>query len=361
MRIPDKCQRFLPLLFLLCAIAALWSAATQAAVTINEGSRTFVIRQGTQQISVVGLVACPAGQENCDRVLLTIGAGESELRARVTNPLPTPTRTFSVRTGSGIGIVSPRTLEECRQIPRDRLTEEGKTRTSGGNVLSCQMTVRYSSLTTQPHLLVTLNYIANFKPGTTPPVEPATLPAPTGARVTVLSDRVLRWQWNVVPDAVGYVWEFCRGAGCTNFATPVCTEQLSADHTLALNATARFRVRAARSRDCSTGLGTWSDPIQGTTIVQPGPNDPPNACNGLVCQITWLYPYTPNPESFRIWWARSAATIGVDSINSVAINNPLARSVVVTMPSGGVWYFGGKAFTAGQPSELSNVIVRTVQ
>lgn len=348
---------------LIAILVVLWVCLhdAHAAVTINEASKTFVIRQGAQQLSSVGLVPCPADQPGCNRDALTIAAGEAELRARVVSPLPTPTRTYQVRTGSGISITSARTLEECRQIPRDRLALEGQTKVSGGNVLTCQMQVRYSSSTMQPFLLVTFNFVATFKPGTTTPPPPVDLPAPTGLAVTVTSERSVRWQWNVVPDALAYLWEFCRGSGCTNFATPVCTDQLSVNHTLALNATARFRVRASRSATCTTGLGAWSVPIQGTTVIQPDPEGPPTACNGLVCRITWQYLGTPQPDEFRFWWARTEATVGVDAINSVLVTDGTARTMVVTLPSGGVWHFGGKSYMGGTASNLSNIIVRTVQ
>jgi hypothetical protein len=365
MRIRLPSVRFIALQLIVALCAWMYATHAHGAVTIFEGSRTFVIRQGTTALQSIPLQACTEEEIRtaaCDPVIKTITAAEALLRARISVPLNTPTRTFQVRTGSGIPIVSPTSLADCRSIPVARLKQEGETRTSGGNVLSCQVTVRYSTQAGAPFLLVTLNYIASFNTGTVTP--PAQLPAPTGLTISVLSTTRLRYRWNVVPDALAYAWEFCRGAGCTNFAPHAympCTDQLSVDHELALNATARVRVRASRSRDCSTGLGAWSDPVQGTTVISSDPTAP-TACNGLVCRLTWEHT-GPTADYFRFWWSRSGTNVGAEISNSVRVDNAggMVREVVVTMPSGGTWYFGGVAYIGTNASSLSKLVTRTVQ
>jgi hypothetical protein len=100
----------------------------------------------------------------------------AEARRRTVNPLSSSITTYQVKSGSGALIVTATSLEQCLQIPQDRLRAQAATTTSGSNVLSCAVSVKFSTAFQPPVSLTTYNYIAKFTTQTTTP--PPTCPAP---------------------------------------------------------------------------------------------------------------------------------------------------------------------------------------
>lgn len=193
-----------------------------------------------------------------------------------------------------------------------------------------------------------------------PPIQ---LPAPTGVQAAAVSTSEIRVQWNVVPDAVAYSLRRCIGATCDPLSVSrlLCTQSLTANHvTLGAGVTVRYQVEAARTSDCSGTLSNPSTPVVSattfTTTPDPEPEQPPTACTGLVCEVSWTHD-GPAADGFRVVFGASSNEL----VRSVQVVPGSVRRTTVTMPAPGVWHFGCLAYIGANTSPVSNIIVRTVQ
>lgn len=196
-----------------------------------------------------------------------------------------------------------------------------------------------------------------------PAPAPQPLPAPSGVTATAVSTSEIRVAWNVVPDALAYSLRRCIGATCDPMAQPAlrCVQGLTQPHvTLGAGVTVRYQVQSSRTADC-TDLGLPSTPIVAATTLTttpppPPPPPPPTACTGRVCTVSWSHD-GPVADGFRVVYGNSENEL----VHVVQVVPGSVRTTQVTMPSGGVWYFGVRAYIGANESAVSNIRVHTVQ
>lgn len=307
-------------------------------------------------------------------------------------------RTYhEVRTGMGKPLSTWPDHESCAAEAVRKGVEEGKTRTSGANTYACytvtNVIFRFSPGTT-PVECPPLNdsprtqacpagstgsweqtgtvgappaCTVTWSPATPPegkcvtdPEQPPVLAAPSGvSAVPNATAGHVRVAFTAAANTQATLLDFCRGATCTNFATPTCLTASPFDHRLPAGATARYRLRGSRDTSCSSTAGNLgpASPIVTATLGFP-PAAPGTA------QLSWTPP-TRNADGsgltdlagYRIYYGRTAGEL----TRTLQIGNASVTSQTISDLAAGTWFFALRAYNAGGgESGLSNVISKVV-
>lgn len=131
---------------------------------VKPAGQSFALRQGATQLGTF------PDQQAC----------ETAAEQRTTNPI-SARRKFEIRSGGGTVLGTVSSQAECLAAVPARLTAEGQTRTTGGNVNSCVVSTNYSAVFQPPTCVATFNFIAKYT-GTAvePEPEPCECPEPDG-------------------------------------------------------------------------------------------------------------------------------------------------------------------------------------
>lgn len=293
---------------------------------------------------------------------------------------------YQVVSGSGQPIERSPDRETCIRRAQEIGRAAGETRTSGGNVTSCRATDNfiwsYISGTTQPPVcgpvqnsprdvacpagtMGTWSQTGSMGPppecavtwspmtppeGACPPIPPPALPAPANLRASNQGALAVRTTWDTVPERGSYELQSCRGTTCTTFTRLACLTENAYNHTLPVNATARYRVRASRAVDCSNP-GPFSSIVSGNT-------------SALYAALSWTPPThntdgTPitNLAGYRIQYGRTCST----RTQTIQLANPGAILYTVPNLTSGDWCFAVRAYsTDGSESVESNQVTKRI-
>jgi hypothetical protein len=376
-------------LFVLAGVLAYApSAIADLASPVRASGKSYVVRQGYQQLAVYG------SHEDCEGDAL-----------RRTNNAGPARRIFQLRSGSGAVIRTLPSLDECLAAPIDNLTSEGSRRpipprTSESWVNSCVAQTSYSSSFQPPTCIATHNFLASYVTPTAPPppvcsetpsTETRTCPpgtsgtwsqtstvsaypqcavtwapsspppdrcppivVPTAPVVTLSVDQlIVSITWSGAVPNRSYALEKCRGAACTNFAPLACTSSSSYSDPLPAGATARYRVRGMSESGCTGTAGPFSNAPQVTMGGSPTPIGTaelrwtPGAVNasGPIAGFYVVYGTTPNLD------------------RQIIVQGGDRTTYTVTGLAAGTWYFAVKQYTANfaQVSDLSPIRSKTVR
>lgn len=283
---------------ILIAIALLLVTATSQAELdgpVRSSSSTFSVRQGTAPaVSYPNVSDC-----------------EAEARRRTTNPAPTPTRVYQVRTGMGAVLSTETSLAACLAGPRDRLTAAGPNRpippkTSEGNVNSCVVSTKYSTAFQPPTCVSTYNFSARYKVGSVQTCAP--IPGPNPKPRTCPNGQLGAWAQTG-----------------TRGPLPECAEI--------------WTPSQPNPGDCftldRTATVTWTPPTRNTDG------------STLTNLAGYRLSYGTNPNAM---------------VQTVQIANPGVSRYIFTNLEPATWFIAGKAYTSGgTESALSNTAQKVIR
>lgn len=278
---------------LIAALLLMVAAVAHGDATVKPGGISYVVRRGPAAVS-----------SWTDHALC-----EAEAR-RMTPNATAPIRSFQVKSGSGAVLATETSLAACQSVPGARITAEGRTRTTGGTVLSCSASTKYSTAFQPPTCLATFNTIGSFKPGTVVPL----------------------------PD-------------------PVCDPAPGPKDTACPTGAGTFRQVATRGPAPVCEI-TWAPSVPTDNECQPAPV----VGNAI---LSWQVPMENTDGSvlrdlagYRVVYGTSPNALS----QVVQLNNPAQTRYVISGLSPGTYYFGLKAFTTGgRESGLTDLRAKTIR